>query len=148
MGWTMASKIPWRVSVPLVALARYDSVWLAVIVRAHRTDYFTSLFRCSSLVCSVFGTLCYLAVSSWVMNEDLLRLLVVNVCNLLDQVSASMGASTVPEPNIVLLVIGILLLVNGIVYSFMLHVLYAMFLRSMGYQLENIPNNVKRWVGA
>jgi len=82
------------------------------------------------------------------MNEDLLRLLVVNVCNLLDQVSASMGASTVPEPNIVLLVIGILLLVNGIVYSFMLHVLYAMFLRSMGYQLENIPNNVKRWVGA
>ncbi|CAG9465514.1 unnamed protein product [Pedinophyceae sp. YPF-701] len=115
MGWAISRRVRWRVAVPAAALAR------------------------------VFGTLGYLAMTSWVMNENLLRLLVSNVCTLLDQIAASMGTTGVPSPSTVYGLIGVLLMVNGLAYSLLLHALYAVLLKGMGYTDIFVPKFFRKY---
>lgn len=63
------------------------------------------------------GLLGYLALSGWVLREDLGRLLVGNVCALLDQVATTLGASGTPGPTTVALALGGLLVVNAAGYA-------------------------------
>jgi len=63
-----------------------------------------------------------------------------------DQLNAFIGASGAPPPIVVKVVIGSLLVVNATLYIFLLHVLYAVLLRSMGFSFSKLPAFVERFV--
>lgn len=61
-----------------------------------------------------------------------------------DQFNAFVGTSGAPPPTVVVVVIGSMLTVNASLYVFLIHVLYAVLLRSMGYTVSSIPRPVER----
>jgi hypothetical protein len=63
-----------------------------------------------------------------------------------DQMSALLGASGAPPPAVVRVVIGSLLAVNAALYVALMHVLYAVLLRAMGYKVAAVPRLVERLV--
>ena len=63
-----------------------------------------------------------------------------------DQFNAFVGTSGAPPPTVVVVVIGSMLTVNASLYIFLIHVLYAVLLRSMGYTVSSIPRPVERLI--
>ncbi|EIE18715.1 hypothetical protein COCSUDRAFT_20460, partial [Coccomyxa subellipsoidea C-169] len=94
----------------------------------------------------VGGMMAYVLVSSWIMNENLFSILMTNIYSLLDQMNAFIGASGAPPPTVVIVVLASLLIVNAVLYIFLMHVLYTVLLRSMGYTMSSLPASVERAV--
>lgn len=94
------------------------------------------------------GQLGYLMLSSVTMNENLFAVLLANVHALLDQLSAAVGFSGTPSVVAVVSMIFALLLVNGLCYVFLLHVIYWFVLTGMGYQMGPLPNMIKKYLMA
>ncbi|KAK9823972.1 hypothetical protein WJX72_006715 [[Myrmecia] bisecta] len=94
----------------------------------------------------VLGTLGYLKVSGWTLNENLFALLLNNVYSLLDQLASSVGAAGAPPTTVVIVVIGSLLLVNAVCYIFLMHVIYTFLLRNMGYSMVSMPAFVTKFL--
>ncbi|EFJ47259.1 hypothetical protein VOLCADRAFT_81593 [Volvox carteri f. nagariensis] len=94
------------------------------------------------------GQLSYLVMSSVTMNENMFALLLSNVYNMLDQASAALGLSGAPSPLAVNCTISSLLLINGLTYCFLVHVVYRVLLGTMGYQLGPLPGLVAKYVNA
>ncbi|CAK0783478.1 hypothetical protein CVIRNUC_006677 [Coccomyxa viridis] len=94
----------------------------------------------------VGGQLTYIALTSWTLNENLFALLMSNVYSLLDQFNAFIGTSGAPPPTVVVVVIGSMLTVNACLYNFLMHVVYAVLLRSMGYTVTSVPKPVERMI--
>eukprot|EP00798_Chlamydomonas_sp_ICE-L_P005918 gene5918-33491_t len=109
------------------------SWWLSVVVGA--------LVRMT-------GQCAYLMLTSLTMNENLFLLMLSNVYSMLDQIAASIGASGAPSTLAVVCMIFSLLLVNGLCYSFLLHVVYRILLNYMGYELGPLPSIVKKYLFA
>lgn len=63
-----------------------------------------------------------------------------------DQFNAFIGASGAPPPTVVIVVIGSMLTVNASLYVFLMHIVYAVLLRSMGYTITTIPKPVERLI--
>ncbi len=63
-----------------------------------------------------------------------------------DQMNAFIGASGAPPPTVVLVVLGTVLVVNAALYIFLMHVLYTVLLRSMGFTMSSLPAFVERAV--
>ncbi|GFR50418.1 hypothetical protein Agub_g12635 [Astrephomene gubernaculifera] len=94
------------------------------------------------------GQLSYLVMSSVTMNENMFALLLSNVYNLLDNVTAAMGITGAPSPLVVSSLVFSLLLVNGLIYCFLVHVVYRVLLNSMGYKLGPLPDIVNKYLYA
>ena len=47
---------------------------------------------------------------------------------------------------VVIVVIGSMLTVNACLYNFLMHVVYAVLLRSMGYTVTSVPKPVERMI--
>lgn len=60
-------------------------------------------------------------------------------CPLQDHASAFLGTSGAPSPAAVATTLASLLAVNSLIYSFLMHALYAILLRGMGYDLGPMP---------
>lgn len=60
--------------------------------------------------------------------------------------NAFIGASGAPPPTVVLVVLGSVLIVNAALYIFLMHVLYTVLLRSMGFTMSGLPSFVERAV--
>lgn len=114
LGLLWSARCPWAVSVPLAAVVR------------------------------VLGTLCYLSVSSWTLNENLFALLVTNVFAFLDQMLALLGISGAPSLLVVVVTLASLLAVNCTFYVFLMHLMYELILRQMGYSTGRMPGLVQR----
>ena len=80
----------------------------------------------------------------WVSMEDRIWRSVWQT--LQDQFNAFIGASGAPPPTVVIVVIGSMLIVNASLYNFLMHVVYAVLLRSMGYTITSIPRPVERLI--
>lgn len=115
LGTCWSLRLPWAVSIPAGAAAR------------------------------IAGYFAYIALSSWVTNENLLALMMSNVHALLDQMSALIGTSGAPSPMTVAITIGSLLFVNSLFYVAMTHVLYSIVLKGLGYELR-VPNFMKKMI--
>lgn len=89
----------------------------------------------------LLGTLGYLAVTSWILNEDLFALLLANVYSLMDRIA---GGSGTPSPAFVAFGIASAFLISSILYVCVMHVVYIPLLQSMGYQTSQLPNFVQR----
>ena len=107
--------LPWAASVPLSALARG------------------------------LGILGSLAVSSFLVNENLFNLLVYNVEALLANAGSALGLGAgTPSPFVIQCAILGLVVFHCNVYSFLLHFLYSGVLPRMGLQCGRIPRLVAR----
>ncbi|KAL0033970.1 hypothetical protein WJX79_000296 [Trebouxia sp. C0005] len=89
----------------------------------------------------LLGTLGYLIVTSWTLNEDLFSLLLANVYSLLDRIA---GGSGTPSPAVVAVVVGCLFAVNCILYVCVMHAVYIPLLQGMGYRTSELPQFVQR----
>ena len=63
-----------------------------------------------------------------------------------DNFNAFVGTSGAPPPTVVVVVIGSMLTVNACLYNFLMHVVYAVLLRSMGYTITSIPKFIERLI--
>mmetsp|Transcript_32456 Transcript_32456/g.91973 ORF Transcript_32456/g.91973 Transcript_32456/m.91973 type:complete len:324 (+) Transcript_32456:121-1092(+) len=60
------------------------------------------------------GLLAYIGISSWAMNENLVRLLLNNIYSLLDQILAMAGSTLVPSQAFVIGTCGAVMALNGV----------------------------------
>ncbi len=60
--------------------------------------------------------------------------------------NAFIGAAGAPPPTVVIVVLASLLIVNAVLYIFLMHVLYTVLLRSMGFTMSSLPAPVERAV--
>lgn len=104
LGLAFYYQLPWLLSVPIATIAR------------------------------VSGQMGYIALSSWVANENLLALLISNAHALLDQLSVYVGASGSPSFTVVAVTLCSSLIVNSLFYVFLMHILYKLLLEGMGYK--------------
>ena len=80
--------------------------------------------------------------------EDLLQLLLSNVCALLDQVAALLGTSAgSPAPAAVAATLCAVLAVNSAAHVAVLHILYSALLRAVGLRAPPMPGWLARRVG-
>ncbi|KAG1670099.1 hypothetical protein FOA52_013675 [Chlamydomonas sp. UWO 241] len=94
------------------------------------------------------GQLSYLVLSSVTMNENFFWVVLNNVYSLLDQVSAAVGAAGSPSTTAVTCMLFSLLLVNSVIYVFLLHVVYRLILQAMGFELGALPGFVQKYLYA
>lgn len=65
-----------------------------------------------------------------------------------DRLSAALGSSGSPSTLSITCMIFALLLVNGICYVFLLHVVYHVILSSMGFKMGPLPGIVRKYLYA
>lgn len=63
-----------------------------------------------------------------------------------DQLAAMVGAAGAPPPTFVVVTIAVLLATNALLFVSLMYVLYAVFLRALGYPVANVPAWVERRV--
>lgn len=63
-----------------------------------------------------------------------------------DQIAATVRVSGSPSVTVVLVVMGSLLVVNAVFYVFLMHILYVVMLRNLGYKTAPVPRLVQRHV--
>ncbi|KAK9750477.1 hypothetical protein RND81_02G200200 [Saponaria officinalis] len=95
-----------------------------------RVNWRLSIFLCT-LVRAV-GALGYVLTSSFLISENILALITINVHATLTLIFNSLGFTTIPSMNTIYGIFGTLLLLNCSVFVFLLHVLYALFLTRLG----------------
>jgi hypothetical protein len=117
LGVSWTLKFPWAISVPLAAVAR------------------------------VIGFLLYFSLSSWISNENLMALMLNNIHNMLDQIAAIVGGSGAPSIAAVGITLASLLLVNALFYVSMMHLLYILILKNMGYETGPLPRFIQSLIG-
>ncbi|KAL9226019.1 hypothetical protein vseg_001875 [Gypsophila vaccaria] len=100
-----------------------------------------SIFLCT-LVRAV-GALGYVLTSSFLISENILALITVNVHATLTMIFNSLGFTTIPSMNTIYGIFGTLLLINCSVFVFLLHVLYALFLTRLGIKTSLM---LPRWL--
>ena len=82
------------------------------------------------------------------MNENFFWVVLNNVYSMLDQISVAVGAAGSPSTTAVVCLLFSLLLVNGTIYCFLLHVVYRLILQGMGFSLGPLPAIVQRYLYA
>lgn len=117
LGVSWTLRLPWVISVPLAAVAR------------------------------VIGFLLYFSLSSWISNENLMALMLNNIHNMLDQIATIIGGSGAPSMTAVGITLASLLLVNAIFYVSMMHLLYILILKNMGYETRPLPRFIQSLIG-
>mmetsp|Transcript_5536 Transcript_5536/g.13506 ORF Transcript_5536/g.13506 Transcript_5536/m.13506 type:complete len:294 (+) Transcript_5536:85-966(+) len=116
------------------------------VVWARRLPWATGVLAGAAV--RTVGQIGYLAVSSWMMNENLFALLMSNVFSLLDRILVAAGSAMVPTTGALLGVSVLLLLINGVIYMFLLNVLYFLLLQRMGYETAMPPERLRRMLQA
>ena len=70
----------------------------------------------------------------------------MHVCGYLqDQLAAFVGASGAPSPAVIVCVVFSMLVVNALLYTALMHVLYAILLGNLGYPIT-VPAIVSRFL--
>jgi len=93
----------------------------------------------------IFGSL---ALSSLILREDLMALLVMQMYGLLDQIAANIGASFMPSIEWIWAIAAFLVLINSLSYVVILHAVYTIVLNVIVRpNYVNAPNRVKKMLG-
>ncbi|XP_027151082.1 uncharacterized protein LOC113751316 isoform X1 [Coffea eugenioides] len=89
-----------------------------------------SIFCCA--VVRAMGAIGYVLISSFLIEENILALITVNIHASLTYVFTSVGLQSAPSMDIIYAIFGSLLLVNCTFFVFLLHLLYAVFFTKFG----------------
>tara|TARA_B100001540_G_scaffold200878_1_gene176909 strand:- start:15 stop:629 length:615 start_codon:yes stop_codon:yes gene_type:complete len=96
------------------------------------------------------GIFASLGLSSLILRENVMQLLVNQMYGLLDQIAANIGATFMPSVGWVWAIALFFILLNSLSYVAVLHAVYAIVLRAVGGVPEdfvNAPERVKKMLG-
>ncbi|KAH7297089.1 hypothetical protein KP509_26G052900 [Ceratopteris richardii] len=94
-----------------------------------KVSWGTSLLICT-LVRSM-GAMGFVFLTSWLIRENLLKLITINAHASISLLLAAMGVEFVPSMGLIYFIFGSLVLLNCGTFVFILHLLYAIFLKRM-----------------
>ncbi|KAL8533507.1 hypothetical protein ACS0TY_009781 [Phlomoides rotata] len=97
-----------------------------------KANWSTSVFFCT--IVRSTGALANVIIASYLIGENILGLITINVHALVTNVLSSMGIIAVPSMNLIYSIFGFLLLLNCGFFVFLLHLLYAIFFKRLGYK--------------
>ncbi|XP_010942225.1 uncharacterized protein [Elaeis guineensis] len=95
-----------------------------------RINWGVSIVLCT--VIRAMGATGYILLSSFLMRENILDLITINLHASLTYILMDMGVNTIPSIDAIYAIFGSLLLLNCGFFVFLLHVLYAVFLTKLG----------------
>ncbi|KAL7091114.1 hypothetical protein ACP275_12G085400 [Erythranthe tilingii] len=95
-----------------------------------KTSWGASVFMCS--IVRAMGALANVVIASYLIGENILALITINVHALVTFILSSMGIIVVPSMNFIYFIFGFLLLLNCGCFVFLLHLLYAVFFTRLG----------------
>ncbi|KAL4185576.1 hypothetical protein AMTRI_Chr10g231320 [Amborella trichopoda] len=117
------------VGLAMGSLWRLGVNWLLSII-------FCSLVR-------AMGAIGYVLISSFLLRENILALITINIHASLTYMLAALGMNSIPSMDAVYAIFGTLLLLNCGFFVFLLHVLYAVFLSRLGMK---VSLSLPRWL--
>ncbi|KAF8036277.1 hypothetical protein BT93_C2102 [Corymbia citriodora subsp. variegata] len=89
----------------------------------------------SIFICTLVRALCamgYVLISSFLIRENILDLITINLHASISFLFTASGINTVPSMNLIYAIFGVVLLLNSIFLVFLLHLLYSVFLTRLG----------------
>ncbi|KAI6676951.1 hypothetical protein NL676_037747 [Syzygium grande] len=89
----------------------------------------------SIFICTLVRALCamgYVLISSFLIRENILDLITINLHASISFLFTASGINTVPSMNLIYAIFGGVLLLNSIFLVFLLHLLYSVFLARLG----------------
>lgn len=89
-----------------------------------------SIFLCT--IARATGAVGYVLTSSFLIRENILALITINIHASLTFIFAAAGINTVPSMNFIYSLFGILVVLNSGFFVFLLHLLYSVFLTRLG----------------
>ncbi|KZV57928.1 hypothetical protein F511_12534 [Dorcoceras hygrometricum] len=95
-----------------------------------KASWGTSVALCAMI--RAVGALVNVLIASYLIGENILALITINVHALFTYILSSMGIISVPSMNLIYCIFGILLLLNCASFVFLLHLLYAVFFTRLG----------------
>ncbi|CAL1408407.1 unnamed protein product [Linum trigynum] len=95
-----------------------------------QANWTVSIFLCT--IARATGAMGYVFTSSFLIRENILALITVNIHASLSYVFAATGINTIPSMNFIYTLFGILVLINSGFFVFLLHLLYSVFLTRLG----------------
>ncbi|XP_020572342.1 uncharacterized protein LOC110019110 isoform X4 [Phalaenopsis equestris] len=95
-----------------------------------RINWSVSLALCTLV--RVTGVVGYVLLTSFLIRENILNLITINVHASLTYVLAAIGVSIIPTMDAIYAIFGTLLLLNCGFFVLLLHILYAVFLTKLG----------------
>ncbi|CAN1137738.1 hypothetical protein LINPERHAP1_LOCUS35718 [Linum perenne] len=118
-----------RVSLPSSSFIPFPIFWAMSCLSAQK-----SLNRhfCYDLQARATGSMGYVLTSSFLIRENILALITVNIHASLSYVFASIGINTIPSMNFIYTLFGTLVVINSGFFVFLLHLLHSMFLTRLG----------------
>ncbi|XP_021293187.1 uncharacterized protein LOC110423324 [Herrania umbratica] len=91
-----------------------------------------SVSICLCTIARSMGAMGYVFTTSFLIRENILALITINIHASLSYVFAAIGINVVPSMNFIYSLFGILVLLNSASFVFLLHLLYSVFLTRMG----------------
>ncbi|XP_051145917.1 uncharacterized protein LOC127261665 [Andrographis paniculata] len=95
-----------------------------------KTSWSASVLLCT--IVRATGALGNVVMASYLIGENILALITINVHALVTFILSSMGIIAVPSMSIIYFIFGFLLLLNCGFFVFLLHILYAIFFTRLG----------------
>ncbi|XP_047077656.1 uncharacterized protein LOC124687982 [Lolium rigidum] len=94
------------------------------------TNWIVSIILCS--IIRAMGACGYVLVSSFLIRENILQLITVNIHASLTFILAAAGVNAIPSMDAIYVIFGTLLLLNCAFFVFILHIIYTIFLTKLG----------------
>nr|XP_010929088.1 uncharacterized protein LOC105050672 [Elaeis guineensis] len=101
-----------------------------------RINWGVSIVLCT--VVRATGAIGYVLLSSFLIRENILDLITINLHASLTYMLMAMGVNTVPSMDAIYAIFGSLLLLNCGFFVFLLHILYAVFIAKLGMKASLI----------
>ncbi|QCD89884.1 uncharacterized protein LOC114174329 isoform X1 [Vigna unguiculata] len=89
-----------------------------------------SIFLCT--IVRAVGAVGFVLISSFLIRENILALITINIHASLTFVLTASGVNSIPSMNVIYTLFGILVLINSGCFMFLLHLLYSVFLTRIG----------------
>ncbi|XP_054809989.1 uncharacterized protein LOC129311630 [Prosopis cineraria] len=102
-----------------------------------------SIFLCT--IVRSLGAVGFVLISSFLIRENILALITINIHASLTFVLTASGVNTIPSMNVIYALFGILVLLNSGCFMFLLHLLYSVFLARLGMRSSlRLPSWLER----
>lgn len=112
-------------------LLLYGMLGIAMgILWRSKVSWSASVFLCAIVRAS--GALGNVVIASFLIGENILALITINVHALVTYALSSLGIIAVPSMSVIYFIFGVLLLLNCGCFVFLLHLLYAIFFTRLG----------------
>ncbi|KAL5723432.1 hypothetical protein ACHQM5_006835 [Ranunculus cassubicifolius] len=105
------------------------------------TNWSVSIAICTFV--RAMGAVGYVILSSFLIRENILALITINIHASLTYLLTAIGVNTVPSMNAIYTIFGTLLFINCGFFVFLLHILYAVFFARLGMRESLI---LPRWI--